>query len=1127
METSKGIDEKIHNILEYWKQWEFLNFFDLGEVYKAEKDKSFIEKIDSREVKSEYHWNKPQNYKIFDYTLYLGIISEDLIAEELSTRLEEEFDSDIYKKRKLKETCVAQIKFQEECGYVKISFLGISTLPYGVTYCNQKSDSIMTPDFNKFKLYQRSLEKYLNEHVVKVLRKVKMEDFSLIYIKRLLINCLRTNHLSNVKDDNFDIWFPEFGSSKHIVVRKERKTNETFFNKLINSCFMTGRSQTGQSLVSVYKNILDQYSDPRLVNASKAEMLELLKPLKTKNEFHDRFSDLQTFMDEFIAYIFEIDDIRIINSFFLEDLQNLTEEEELSSLKCYLEAKNLKLDLFSEESKKNIQEVVRPKNTPLGRWPSSPKHKMSLMQQYAINQFCSNKIEREDSISNTLLAVNGPPGTGKTTLIREVIADKIVKRATKIAKLKKPSEGFTEDKVDCGSSTIFPLINELTGFEILIASSNNGAVENISKELPLLAQVDPLYREEMEFYKPVANFLLTRKKGKPNPPIEDIPQDQRMWGMFSAALGKSANVFNFIENSAENLNGDYFNNLPEDLQKIEKIRIQKGQQLNYWEYLKERPELSFEMAKKGFLKTKSEVESLISKYEKHVEILKPIHDFDIDLCTERIKSISTELSKLKSDLEKKNQEKKAIEEWLDRFQPSVFAEIINKLFKLSSVVRFNKRLEEYNQFNEAFIELVLKKEKLDNDLKNLKNQKKKYDKAKQLYNSLPEEIKETFVRPKIDNVQWQLTTPFQTEELNHLRNLLFISALKLQESFVRESKKFYSFLKSMRPILSNNTNVSSRAFQIGMEYLSFLLPVISSTFASVSRFFSKVPVNSARLGTLIIDEAGQSVAQSAAGAISRFKSFVVVGDPKQLEPIVVLPDNIRNKINKLFIQNHSYLNDYDPSLFSVQSIADRTNEIGAKLEDQRVGIPLRVHRRCAKPMFCISNELAYGGKMIFGSFSKPEKSSWVNVIGEAKIRQWVSEQGIAAIDILDNLLQVHRDIFVISPFREVVKNFKNDVRRSNIFRKHGLTNDWLGRIGTIHTFQGKEARSVIVLLGCDEKTRSSAQAIVKERPNLLNVAVTRAKSQIYIVGDKSIWSEIFGFDVALKYLTNYPRILHL
>ena len=65
---------------------------------------------------------------------------------------------------------------------------------------------------------------------------------------------------------------------------------------------------------------------------------------------------------------------------------------------------------------------------------------------------------------------------------------------------------------------------------------------------------------------------------------------------------------------------------------------------------------------------------------------------------------------------------------------------------------------------------------------------------------------------------------------------------------------------------------------------------------------------------------------------------------------------------------------------------------------------------------------------------------------------------------------------------------------------------WLdNNCGTIHTFQGKEADEVIITLGCDKKNKK-AVTWASKKPNILNVAVSRAKYRITIIGDKDLWN---------------------
>ena len=69
------------------------------------------------------------------------------------------------------------------------------------------------------------------------------------------------------------------------------------------------------------------------------------------------------------------------------------------------------------------------------------------------------------------------------------------------------------------------------------------------------------------------------------------------------------------------------------------------------------------------------------------------------------------------------------------------------------------------------------------------------------------------------------------------------------------------------------------------------------------------------------------------------------------------------------------------------------------------------------------------------------------------------------------------------------------------------------RIGTVHTVQGREAEAVILVLGAPLPAQNGARKWAGGLPNLLNVAVTRAKEAVYIVGNRELWSAAGHFGV--------------
>lgn len=90
-----------------------------------------------------------------------------------------------------------------------------------------------------------------------------------------------------------------------------------------------------------------------------------------------------------------------------------------------------------------------------------------------------------------LVSVNGPPGTGKSWLVRDLVAEIVVRRARKIA-----GKNYSREVFDDQQSVTFNLpggrTETFTPFArdvikdsfILVASNNNAAIRNITDALP-------------------------------------------------------------------------------------------------------------------------------------------------------------------------------------------------------------------------------------------------------------------------------------------------------------------------------------------------------------------------------------------------------------------------------------------------------------------------------------------------------------------------------------------------------------------------------------------------------------------------------------------------------------------
>ena len=348
---------------------------------------------------------------------------------------------------------------------------------------------------------------------------------------------------------------------------------------------------------------------------------------------------------------------------------------------------------------------------------------------------------------------------------------------------------------------------------------------------------------------------------------------------------------------------------------------------------------------------------------------------------------------------------------------------------------------------------------------------------------------------------------------------------------------FGSNLFLISEFLKGSARLNKEQTLLVWQSLFMVIPVVSSTFASFVRQFRDV--GSGCLGYLFIDEAGQAVPQAAAGAIWRAKRVMAVGDPIQIEPVFTTPPPLVRTLERIAALPDCA--NVSPTEVSVQILADRCNAFGASVlrkgesDATWIGSPLRVHRRCADPMFGIANQIAYDNKMVFGNTDPakclpPKKdfylgsSSWVQIAGEAASRQFVQEQADLVIRMLTEIVRHSGglpDLYIITPFKQIKTELCKKIAGNATLKTIKGLQQWCRmRIGTVHTFQGKEEKMVWLVLGCDAKTDGAAQWAAG-KPNLLNVALTRAKHYVFVIGDKDLWAGKKYFDVAAK---NLPQI---
>lgn len=725
---------------------------------------------------------------------------------------------------------------------------------------------------------------------------------------------------------------------------------------------------------------------------------------------------------------------KLLMDFYSKDL-HLVEEyisnskvQSLSRLLHYINSlyynpKN-RIDLLSDKNAKAARTLARTLTLakgPIGKWPSS--FSPALMQQFAINKTIAGPPRYSNK--QFMFSVNGPPGTGKTTLVKEIVAEAVVQKALLLSSYTTPDDAFeagehepTQNPSTSSETEQWFKIKDdrLNDWSIIVASDNNNAVENISKELPTYESI----QLEAQEYSDVADCFDNFRRNNPW-------ANGKQWDVISVPLGRKDNIEDFKRDVLQR-----FRNLPGEDNLYRQVRAEFLSQYNRVEQLK----------------------NLLSDFYKGVR-----------KCLSAQKSGALEqtaLSRLRRKIERK----------------------------------YHK-----SGLPEAYIR----------HLCNIKNCR-------------CIAISGFYKSAVSNNAKAQTANPWATPEYDKERIKLFILSRKFLTAFALSSHclrknldvldQYWAGQEPIFKQLSNETNAYNRIIAELYRSLLLFIPVVSTTLASVGRMFRDVTEPKA-FGIAVIDEAGQVQPHHAVGLLFRSRRALLVGDPFQIEPVVkdefcLLKELFRDKMIKKYC-------DFDKN--SSQTFADNLNKYGTLVKQNNtrprwIGSPLLIHRRCISPMFDICNALSYAGIMkneTGGPSPEDEsifvlkESRWIQVSGKefGSKNHAVPEQCDTAAGIVQKAFlsaaQSEPDIFVISPFTTVV-----DYLKQTISARYHINTGWMNsHIGTVHTFQGKQAKEVVFVLGCDTDTNKNVITFVSS--NIVNVAVSRAKYRLYVIGDFAVW----------------------
>jgi hypothetical protein len=272
---------------------------------------------------------------------------------------------------------------------------------------------------------------------------------------------------------------------------------------------------------------------------------------------------------------------------------------------------------------------------------------------------------------------------------------------------------------------------------------------------------------------------------------------------------------------------------------------------------------------------------------------------------------------------------------------------------------------------------------------------------------------------------------------------------------------------------------------------------------------------------LIVDEAGQVSPEIGAPCFALAKRALIVGDVDQIEPIWQVPPHIdgANALSSEIVSGEAGLEAFRESGISAANgslmrWAQRATPF-AKFPERGRGMFLSEHRRCWPEIIDMCNALVYGGRLQPCREDNGERAvvpsvGFVHIPGTdrrrgtsrdnpteaAAIAKWLAERK-------DTILSAYpgktlgKLVAVVTPFAAQSRQVSTALSAA-LGRDHGIT------VGTVHALQGAERRMVIFSptygLGAQPGT-----TFMDRNRSILNVAISRAQDAFMVFGNMHLF----------------------
>ncbi|MCM1217286.1 MAG: AAA domain-containing protein [Lachnospiraceae bacterium] len=262
-----------------------------------------------------------------------------------------------------------------------------------------------------------------------------------------------------------------------------------------------------------------------------------------------------------------------------------------------------------------------------------------------------------------------------------------------------------------------------------------------------------------------------------------------------------------------------------------------------------------------------------------------------------------------------------------------------------------------------------------------------------------------------------------------------------------------------------------------VKNLQKIFPVMITTCISAHKLGEPEPM----FDMTIIDEASQCNTAVSLVPVIRGENLMLVGDPQQLNPVILLDEMTNRKLRKRYQVGDEY--DYRKnSVYKTFLACDAVSD----------EVLLHNHYRCNRKIIEFNNRKYYNSRLnICSRSTEPQPLVYVDIKSN---RSGIRNTADREVEEIIRYACLNRDkaIGVITPFVNQKKLIEEAVQRENLQNV---------ACGTVHAFQGDEKDVVLFSTAITDQTRAGTYEWLKNNKELINVATSRAREKLIVLSD--------------------------